>query len=284
MSVFLQSNTNVTSSPILENSIYIFNNSSIGPVEYISKFSLRYVKNGFVNTRVSQKKIQLRSGQLLLTPYNTNVWSKSCGDIDGVSVFFDKHVDLIPNELLESIQNNSVESIKTLFRLSHFDKNLNSSVIKSCFNEMLENPDSVDGNNSILIIKNLLKDTYSKRYKNLSSVNRKKISTKIDLLSRVESARYEIDSGCLQKFNLDELSKASTMSKFALIRTFRDVYNITPHQYYLKKKTLIAKEFLMKGYPVKEVAHRCGYSDIYSFSKQFKLIEGIPPSQLSKSA
>ena len=69
------------------------------------------------------------------------------------------------------------------------------------------------------------------------------------------------------------------MSKFAMIRNFKEVTGKTPHQYHIQQRIKLAKAFLNENLPVKEVAQKCGYPDIFSFSKQFKMMEGYPPSQ-----
>ena len=55
---------------------------------------------------------------------------------------------------------------------------------------------------------------------------------------------------------------------------------ITPVNYIIEVKMKKALEYLHEQkYSVKEVASLVGYADIYSFSKAFKKIYGIPPSK-----
>ena len=54
---------------------------------------------------------------------------------------------------------------------------------------------------------------------------------------------------------------------------------ITPVNYITQVKMKKALEYLYEqNYSVKEVAALVGYTDIYTFSKAFKKIYGIPPS------
>ena len=117
----------------------------------------------------------------------------------------------------------------------------------------------------------------------LVKLNRKRLTTKIATLNRVENAKFMIDQSFTMKLSLSNLSKAVLMSKFALIRSFKEVFGITPHQYYVNQKLKYAKKLIANGASVKEAALESGYPNIFSFSKQFKEIEGFPPSRLRQS-
>ena len=67
-------------------------------------------------------------------------------------------------------------------------------------------------------------------------------------------------------------------------RRFRDLFktafNTTPNRYLTLKKTEYAKELLSAGgLSVTEVSKRSGFSDIYYFSKVFKRIYDVAPSE-----
>jgi AraC-like DNA-binding protein len=55
---------------------------------------------------------------------------------------------------------------------------------------------------------------------------------------------------------------------------------MSPRDYIISKKTELAKELLQsEKYSVTDVAISLGYSDIYQFSKMFKLKTGCNPSE-----
>jgi AraC-like DNA-binding protein len=109
-----------------------------------------------------------------------------------------------------------------------------------------------------------------------------KLSTKIELFKRVDAAKEYLNDTLDSSFNLDELSKVCYMSKYNLIRTFKKVNNITPHRYFLIQKINKAKELLKnkKDMNITDIAFQLGYSNIHSFSRQFRCITGKSPSQI----
>jgi len=113
----------------------------------------------------------------------------------------------------------------------------------------------------------------------LIRIRRKRLGTRLAILRSVETARRFMDATCMMKFNLNVVAREAMMSKYAFIRNFRQVFNETPHQYYVRRRIEYARVLLGKGNSVKETAQACGYPDIFSFSKQFKEMTGIAPSR-----
>lgn len=114
-----------------------------------------------------------------------------------------------------------------------------------------------------------------------SSVN---LSTKKELFRRLEKAHQHILDNLSSNFDLDELSKVSCLSKYHLIRSFKQVYGTTPHKFYITKRIEAAKNFYLLNHrneTLKSTALEFGYPDYPSFSKQFKSIEGYTPSELT---
>jgi YesN/AraC family two-component response regulator len=64
---------------------------------------------------------------------------------------------------------------------------------------------------------------------------------------------------------------------------FKKKTGYTVNQYINNVRVNIAKKILLSGeYTVGEVANRCGFQDMFYFSKVFKQIEGVPPSHFVK--
>jgi AraC-like DNA-binding protein len=77
------------------------------------------------------------------------------------------------------------------------------------------------------------------------------------------------------------LSKEFNMSESNLKRHFRIVYGKNIYEYYLEKKMGLAKEMLMnQGTAISSVAYSLGYEKVSSFTKAFKKLYGVLPSDL----
>lgn len=85
-------------------------------------------------------------------------------------------------------------------------------------------------------------------------------------------------------FGNAELSKMCKVSVKTAENKFKAVYGTTIHQYILNFKIEEAIEFFkkFKDMTIKEVAYNLGFYDEYHFSKQFKRIKGLSPSEYRK--
>ncbi|WP_100488503.1 AraC family transcriptional regulator [Sporolactobacillus pectinivorans] len=100
------------------------------------------------------------------------------------------------------------------------------------------------------------------------------ISLKIDRI--IEYMRQNIN----RKITLEELSGIARLSTFYLSRTFKDATGYPIIAYFNKMKIDKAKELLIEGNKkVKEVAYELGYTNEFYFSRTFKRIEGLSPSE-----
>ncbi|MEO8766588.1 MAG: helix-turn-helix domain-containing protein, partial [Ginsengibacter sp.] len=71
----------------------------------------------------------------------------------------------------------------------------------------------------------------------------------------------------------------SGLSKYFLIRSFKEVFKITPHQYHIQVKINKAKELLQHQHlSVTEVARILNYPNIFTFSRQFHATTQHAPS------
>ncbi|MEQ9593586.1 MAG: AraC family transcriptional regulator [Cyclobacteriaceae bacterium] len=83
------------------------------------------------------------------------------------------------------------------------------------------------------------------------------------------------------RITIDDIAAEAAVSKYHLIRRFRDLFGVTPIQLHLLLKMHKAKEMLTikPKLKVKQVAARMGYPDTFSFSKYFKKTTGISPGK-----
>ncbi|MDQ0493878.1 AraC family transcriptional regulator [Paenibacillus brasilensis] len=82
------------------------------------------------------------------------------------------------------------------------------------------------------------------------------------------------------KITLTELSEMVQLSPTYLSRTFKDTTGYAVIEFFNKIKIDKAKELLIEGdKKVKEVAQALGFTDEFYFSRLFKRMEGISPSE-----
>lgn len=105
--------------------------------------------------------------------------------------------------------------------------------------------------------------------------------TNMDELVKIRNyLKHHID----QKVTVDELVDISGISKFYLIHLFKKTFGMSPIQYHQMLRIEKAKEIILfTTESLTVIAEKFGYSDIQSFSKAFKKIDGVKPSFYRKN-
>jgi AraC family transcriptional regulator of arabinose operon len=74
------------------------------------------------------------------------------------------------------------------------------------------------------------------------------------------------------------------LSVRSLRRHFRTQTGTSPHQYAIGRRVATARDLLLStNLPVKEIARRLGYADVFYFGRQFKRQTGVSPALFRKS-
>ncbi|MDF2514604.1 MAG: transcriptional regulator, AraC family, partial [Herbinix sp.] len=81
----------------------------------------------------------------------------------------------------------------------------------------------------------------------------------------------------------EDISAMVGMSYENFRKQFRKHTGISPAQYRIEQRMKHAKLMLLSGVSIKETAALTGYSDTYSFTKQFTQTVGMPPGKYKKS-
>ncbi len=83
-----------------------------------------------------------------------------------------------------------------------------------------------------------------------------------------------------EDLNIEDVSNMCGISHTYFKKIFKDVYNMTPKAYIINFRIQYACELLKSGkYRISDVAYIVGYRDVYYFSKSFKKIKGVSPSE-----
>ncbi len=102
---------------------------------------------------------------------------------------------------------------------------------------------------------------------------------KIYLYRRLVQAKLFIDTRYADKIDLGNIADEAYFSKFHFIRAFKNIYRKTPHQYLIFVRIEKAMELLRGSIPVSETCYAVGFESLSSFSKLFKRMAGITPSE-----
>jgi AraC-like DNA-binding protein len=83
---------------------------------------------------------------------------------------------------------------------------------------------------------------------------------------------------------LDELTEEVGLSKFHLLRLFRDEVGMPPHAFQLQLRISRAQQLLASGVSAADVAVACGFADQSHFIHCFKRIVGFTPGAFKRLA
>jgi AraC-like DNA-binding protein len=96
---------------------------------------------------------------------------------------------------------------------------------------------------------------------------------------RVTAVLRRIEREPQAPLTLAVLAREAGASPFHLLRTFRQVAGLTPHQYILRTRLHRAALALRRGAgSVTDIAYDCGFNDLSTFNRRFRRIMGMPPS------
>ena len=92
-------------------------------------------------------------------------------------------------------------------------------------------------------------------------------------------AQYGVDIP-KQKIVLDELADRFFISKFHLSRVFKEQFGVSIHTYVRNLRITKAKQMLrFTDKKLEDIGYRCGLGAPHYFSRIFKQVEGITPSE-----
>lgn len=102
-----------------------------------------------------------------------------------------------------------------------------------------------------------------------------KIKSKIDYC---EAIKDYIDAGFEKIITLEEIASLYEVNKFTISKKFKERYNVSIIAYYNEKRLEYAKEALSKpDASVTKISEHLNFTDIYTFSKFFKMHTGMSP-------
>ena len=97
---------------------------------------------------------------------------------------------------------------------------------------------------------------------------------------RITKAIRYINANYQEKIMVKKLAEMTRLEPHYFNTLFKEKTGISLHQYLIKTRIQNAHNMIQAGNKnISEIAILCGYTDIYHFYKQFKMVIGIPPSK-----
>lgn len=112
-----------------------------------------------------------------------------------------------------------------------------------------------------------------------------KAATRYETLRRLNIARGYLHSVTDRQVELAELAKVAGMSRFQLLRSFRDAFGAPPAAYHRTLRLKLAKQEIEgKRLNCSEAAHLFGFADCSSFSHAYRRAFGESPTRSFSAA
>ena len=117
------------------------------------------------------------------------------------------------------------------------------------------------------------------------SIAAAKASTRSELLKRISTAADYICSHYSAPITLDDIATAALLSKFHLVRLFRQIHGATPHQFLTRKRLAAARRLLDRPeLDLDQVAMLSGFGTRCSLFRQLRRSTGESGASLLKLA
>jgi AraC family transcriptional regulator len=112
-----------------------------------------------------------------------------------------------------------------------------------------------------------------------------KASTRVELLHRLYRARDFMAATLEEPLRLDRMARVACLSPTHFLRTFRQLFGQSPHQYLIGLRLAEARRLLLSGgATVTDVGAAVGFESLGSFSRLFKERVGSSPDAFRKMA
>lgn len=117
-------------------------------------------------------------------------------------------------------------------------------------------------------------------YRQISRLPAVKAATRVEQYRRLQRAREYIDSCYDRSLTLDEIASVACLSVHHFLRSFKQVFGITPYRYITQRRLEQARHLLLKtDLPISSICYDIGFESPGSFSRLFRRTEGMSPEQ-----
>lgn len=93
----------------------------------------------------------------------------------------------------------------------------------------------------------------------------------------ISLAQARIDDDPSTQLSLEELANIAGVSAFQLVRCFSRVTGLTPHAYLIQRRLHLARQMIVQGAALADVAHASGFADQSHMTRLFVRTYGMSP-------
>ena len=98
--------------------------------------------------------------------------------------------------------------------------------------------------------------------------------------SQIEELLRYINHNLTEDLSIKTLARKYYLSKYHMMRKFKEETGYTIHNYIISKRLLLARTKISEGTPILKAAQLSGFSDYTTFSRAYKKQFGTAPSQM----
>ena len=251
---------------------------------------IKYVLTGKEQYSVNGKTMNVQSHQFLLVNHKSEVGCKiqSQEIVKGICLYLNTQMvnDVHRNfsssqeQLLDNPFSNLGQSFQCLERIYDAHQSNLGLYVLQVSSLIDKNPEHSFSENLYYQLAENMVVNQSEEFKKINAIKAKKASTREELYRRLLIAKDYIESNFDKKTEIESIARIANISTFHFFRTFKQVFNISPHQYILSLRLNKAAQLLKKRqYSITDIAYQVGFADIHAFSKAFKKNYQIAPSQ-----
>jgi AraC-like DNA-binding protein len=146
---------------------------------------------------------------------------------------------------------------------------------------------SFDSMQADTIVRGLFEDLLIRNedaYKRSRNIQVAKASTRLEIFKRISTARDWMEANYCSNSNLEHIASVASMNSQHFLRMFKQVYNITPHQYLIDLKLKKARQLLENNdLTINDICQSIGFESTFSFSVLFKSRFGLAPTHYRKA-
>ena len=263
---------------------------------HFNNFGVRYVATGREVYTVNGRKYELNGGQYLLANQHADghILIESKGATRGICI--DIAHDLLSEVTASYLRPDTTEvdlALDQFFYSASFLENQYSSeqmrvgnFLQTLDQKLLLSAHDIGAINIEFYYKVaecILLD-HIPIFKELQKIGTVKYDTRNELYRRAARGKKYMDDCFRQPISIPHIAKEAQLSEYHFYRIYKQIYDISPHQYLISKRLAYAYEMLQKGWvSISELAVDAGFADLPSFSKAFRKVYGLAPSHFAKS-